>query len=336
VRGALETPAGQVPRVDSRLEGADRLGACKVRWGLGRLRYTVDPGLYALGQPGPDSPVLVSANYKLSFDGLRAACPGLAAWILVLDTKGINVWCAAGKGTMGTANLVGAINDHRLRQVVSHRRLILPQLAAPGVSAPQVRRLAGFEAVFGPVMARDLPAFLAAGLQATPAMRRKDFPLGERLALAPVELVQALKYALPAMLLLILLGGIGAGSWAAGALAKGWPAALALLGAVLSGALLGPALLPWLPGRAFAAKGLALGLFTGLASWLLGRPAPPEGAAWTLLSLGVVSFLLMNFTGASTYTSLSGVKREMRWAVPAQIACVVAGLALWLAAGPWA
>lgn len=307
-----------------------------MRWGIGRMRYAVDPGLYALGRPQADSPVLVSANYKLSFDRLRAACPGLDAWILVLDTLGVNVWCAAGKGTMGTANLVGAINDRGLRQVVGHRRLIVPQLAAPGVSAPLTRRLSGFEVVFGPVMARDLPAFLAAGCQATPAMRRKAFPLAERLALAPVELVAALKYALPAMALLLFLGGLGhAGGWAAGVWERGWPAALALLWSVLAGAVLGPALLPWLPGRAFAAKGLVLGLGTGLAAWAWGRPSPLAGLGWLLLSLGVVSFLVMNFTGASTYTSLSGVKKEMRWAVPAQVASAAAGLGLWLAAGLW-
>ncbi|MBI4797211.1 MAG: acetyl-CoA synthase subunit gamma [Desulfarculus sp.] len=321
----------------SPLTARDRLGGYGVRWGIGRMRYTVDPGLYALGQPGAGSPVLVSANYKLSFDSLRAACPGLAAWILVLDTAGVNVWCAAGKGTMGTANLVGALNDRGLRQVVSHRQLILPQLAAPGVSAPQVRRLSGFEVVFGPVMARDLPAFLAAGQEATPAMRHKNFPLAERLALAPVELVIALKYACPAMLLLFLLGGLGhAGGWAAGVWSKGWPTALNLLWAVLAGAVLGPALLPWLPGRAFAAKGLWLGLLAGGLAWLIGRPAPLEGAAWTLMGLGVVSFLVMNFTGASTYTSLSGVKQEMRWAVPVQMACAALGLVSWLASGLWA
>jgi acetyl-CoA decarbonylase/synthase complex subunit gamma len=45
----------------------------------------------------------------------------------------------------------------------------------------------------------------------------------------------------------------------------------------------------------------------------------------------VASFLGMNFTGASTYTSLSGVRREMRVAVPLQILGAVAGLGLWLA-----
>ena len=66
------------------------------------MNYKVDPGLYAIGNPNERSPVLVTANYKMSFDNLREALPGRDAWILVLDTRGINVWCAAGKGTFGT------------------------------------------------------------------------------------------------------------------------------------------------------------------------------------------------------------------------------------------
>ena len=66
------------------------------------MRFAVDPGLYALRNPGEQAPVLVTANYKMSFDRLRQALPGRDAWILVLDTNGINVWCAAGKGTFAT------------------------------------------------------------------------------------------------------------------------------------------------------------------------------------------------------------------------------------------
>jgi CO dehydrogenase/acetyl-CoA synthase gamma subunit (corrinoid Fe-S protein) len=73
-----------------------------MRWGIGRHRYRIEPGLYAVGTPGSDSPVLVTANYKMSFDALRRELGGLDAWILVLETDGINVWCAAGKGTFGT------------------------------------------------------------------------------------------------------------------------------------------------------------------------------------------------------------------------------------------
>ncbi len=256
VVGRTETPVGPVPRVSSDLTAQDRWGTVKVRWGYGRMRYTVDPGLYALGTPGPADPVLVTANYKMSFDALRAALPGRNAWILVVDTKGINVWCAAGKGTFGTDEVVFRIRACRLNDIVSHRTVILPQLSAPGVAARHVKAQTGFKALFGPVDARDLPAYLDAGCKASEAMRRKDFPLRERLALIPVELVHSLKWA----------GLIGAAFFVAGGfLAKGpfWTAArkavlsplTALLGGITAGAVLTPHLLPWIPGRLSRPKG---------------------------------------------------------------------------------
>ncbi len=57
-----------------------------------------------------------------------------------------------------------------------------------------------------------------------------------------------------------------------------------------------------------------------------------ELLAWLLLVPAVSSYLAMNFTGASTYTSLSGVKKEMRWALPLQIAAAFIGISFWLAA----
>ena len=127
--------------MSAELTAKDRWGTFKVRWGVGRMNYKVDPGLYALGEPDADSPVLVTANYKLSFDALRSALPGRNFWILVVDTDGINVWCAAGKGTFSTEELVSRIESSGLAQLVSHRRLIVPQLAAPGVAAHRVREL---------------------------------------------------------------------------------------------------------------------------------------------------------------------------------------------------
>jgi acetyl-CoA decarbonylase/synthase complex subunit gamma len=51
-----------------------------------------------------------------------------------------------------------------------------------------------------------------------------------------------------------------------------------------------------------------------------------EMAAWFFVVTGVSAFLAMDFTGASTYTSLSGVKREMKWAVPFEIGAVGFGI----------
>ncbi len=155
-----------MPRVESKLSFRDRSGTYKVRWAIGRMRYRVDPGLYALGAPDADSPILISANFKMSFDLLREALPGRNGWILVLDTDGINVWCAAGKGTFGTDELTRMVESSGLAMVVNHRRVIVPQLGAAGISAHQVQKLSGFKVIYGPVRAADLPDFMDSGMKA--------------------------------------------------------------------------------------------------------------------------------------------------------------------------
>lgn len=337
VDGRVRTPVGEVPRVATVLRAADRAGAWKARWGIGRMSYRVGPGLYAVGDPTPRSPVLVTANYKMSFDGLRSRLRGRDAWIMVLDTRGINVWCAAGKGTFGTDELVHRAAAVRLAEVVDHRTLILPQLGAPGVSAHQVRRRSGFRVAYGPVRAEDVPAFLDAGMKATPEMRRVTFPFADRVALTPVELVTSARYALLAAACLFLLSGLGPGVYSAHrAAAVGLRQAALLLGAWLAAVVLTPALLPWLPGRAFSVKGvwIGLGLLAAVGGhvWAGGQVFAnwADAAAWVPAIPAVTSFTAMNFTGATPFTSLSGVRKEMRVAVPLQAGCAALGMALWL------
>ncbi len=325
-----------IPRVTAHLNWWDRLGSCKARWGVRRMKYLVEPGLYALGNPTADSPVLVSANYKMSFDRLRSQLPARDAWILVLDTKGINVWCAAGKGTFGTEELIRRIEAVRLHEVVDHRKLVAPQLGAPGVSAHQVKRESGFQVVYGPVRAEDLPAFLDAGMKATPQMRQVQFPLRSRMALIPMELVVGIKYLLFTAACFFLLAGLSRSGYSSSlARVNGSFSVLLLLVSFLGAVVLGPIMLPWLPGRAFALKGFWLGLAIVAALIFYAGPLPgkldnwPSLIAWLLMIPAAASFLVMNFTGASTYTSLSGVMREMRIALPMQLICLLVGVGLW-------
>jgi len=328
--------SGKVPQASSHLCWADRVGSWKARWGIGRMHYTVEPGLYALGNPSPKSPVLVTANYKMSFDRLRAALPQKDAWILVLDTKGINVWCAAGKGTFGTTELIQRAAKSSLNRIVSHRELILPQLSAPGIAAHEAKKLSGFKVVYGPIKAEDLAEFLNNGMRATPEMRVKTFTVLERMVLIPVELVGAIKAAIAVVFALAFLSGVlGPASFPRNALRYGHVALSALAIAVMAGAVLAPLLLPWLPGRAFSIKGLPLGILGALVllSFHWSDFDALGGAlhmiAWLLLVPSAATYLSMNFTGASTYTSLSGVKREMRFALPFQIGMGILGLAFW-------
>ncbi|MDT8420627.1 MAG: mercury methylation corrinoid protein HgcA [Desulfuromonadales bacterium] len=333
VIGWLDTAAGPVPQVSSGLDSRDRLGRWAMRWGIGRSRYQITPGLYAVGQPDHLSPVLVSANYKLSFDCLRSAIAGLSAWVLVIDTKGVNVWCAAGKGTFGTAEIIFRCHNSHLDKVVRHKRLIVPQLGAPGVAAHKVRQDTGFSVTYGPVRAADIPEFIAGGMQATAAMRRVSFTTRERLILTPVEITGMRKPVLYMAVALLLLGGIGDNIFSINAAWSRAPGAIfAGLAGVLSGAVIMPILLPWLPGRLFSAKGALLGIImsTVLCLTLYRGMTFPGLVALYLFVSSVSSYTAMNFTGSSTFTSPSGVEKEMRRSIPLQVGALLTAGALWL------
>jgi len=291
------------------------------------MSYAVEPGLYAVGEPGRDSPVLVSANYKLTFDTLRKNLGGLDCWLLILDTKGINVWCAAGKGTFGTDELVRRIETSGLSDYVSHKKLLLPQLGATGVSAQEVARRSGYYVDYGPVRATDIKDYIAAGYKATKEMRTVRFDLWDRLVLAPMEIRPALKYSAPVFGAMLL-----ANRFAANPFGKADFAANA--GAILAGTVLTPVLLPYVPGKAFSLKGWLLGLgctvgILGIAGKLK-KGSRLMSAGSLLLYPAISSFLAMNFTGASTYTSPSGVNKEMKRALPFIVGATAAGAALTL------
>jgi hypothetical protein len=246
---------------------------------------------------------------------------GTDCYILVLDTKGVNVWCAAGKGTFGTGELVQKIAATGLASVVRHRTLILPQLGAPGIAAHEVQRRSGFRVEYGPVRARDLPEYLKTR-RATSEMRRVRFPIADRLILTPVEVVHAALPAIAAAVLLYFLAG---------------PlAALAAVTAVLAGTVLFPALLPVIPTHDFSTKGLILGIIAGIpfAASFAANPALPIWASALsaitalLVMTAVTAYLALNFTGCTTFTSRTGVKNEIFRYVPVMAAMAGSGIAL--------
>lgn len=331
ITGWIDTKIGQIPQVPTTLSKSDKWGNLKVRLAINRMKYKVEPGLYAVGNPDSDSTVLVTANYKLSFDTLRKELTGMDAWILVLDTKGINVWCAAGKGTFGTDELVHRIEVTGLKEIVNHHRLIVPQLGATGVAAHKVKKRSGFSVIYGPVRAADIPAFFESGMQTTPEMRRVTFSISDRLRVIPVEVMVGGVKLFVVMAAFLLLSGLNRSGYSFH-LDIGIASVLNLLMAYVAGTILAPLLLPWLPGRSFSLKGAEIGIIVFIVSYLsnLAGSHIVQIIAWLLLIPALSSFLAMNYTGASTYTSLSGVKKEMRTAVPLQIAAAVMGIGLWI------
>jgi len=333
VEDFITTPLGPVPKIKTRLDRRDLLGSFGVRVRFGRNDYKVAPGLYAWGRPDSNSIVLVTSNYKLSFDTLRKEMADMNAWLLVLDTRGINVWCAAGKKNFSSEEVINQVKNTNLEKIVSHRKLILPQLSATGVSALRVKKGCGFEVIWGPVRARDIKAFLSARYQADKSMRLVTFTLPERLVLTPVEITQAAKPLLLVLLIMFILSGIGPGIFSLTDLwHRGLIAAVSVILGVVSGTVFTPALLPWVPFRAFSLKGAVTGLFFGLVLIILYfHPMNLlSSLALLLLIVTLSSYLAMNFTGCTPYTSPSGVEKEMRRAIPWLSAAAVLGLIIWV------
>ena len=329
----INTSAGKVPRVKTSISTSDLLGTFGARTGINRNNYRIAPGLYCTGDPTHDSPVFVSANYKLSFDNLRKGLDGISSWVIVLDTRGINVWCAAGKGTFSTDEIISKVKQTGLEKIVNHRELILPQLSATGVSAKKVKKGCGFKVIWGPVRSKDLKQFIRNGNRADNFMRRATFSLKERLVLVPIELSITIKLFLWSLLVMFILSGIGADIFSFGfALNRGITGVIALVAGLVAGTVAVPALLPWIPGVAFSLKGAFTGLIAGIGVVLFKGEglSTMEIPALILLTAAVSSYLAMNFTGSTPFTSPSGVEKEMRRAIPLQISSVLVASVLWV------
>lgn len=358
--GSVNTQNGKVLQVSSHLNLIDHLGTILVRFSINRKNYKVDPGLYAIGSPDEKSDVFVTANYKLSFDHLRKNLLGFNAWVLVLDTNGVNVWCAAGKGTFGTKELVKRINETSLRKIVNHRKLILPQLGAVGVSAHEVKEkttlsaspdinkgipdfkslnksglkienTAGFNVKYGPVKASDIKDFIANGYKSTKEMRKVSFSITDRAKLIPVDFIYGKYYFLAAFTLVFLISLLTKNGFSidhiSGIIFR---TIQNVFLAYFSGIVLTPLLLPYIPFRSFAMKGFISGLSVSVLLFFLKQTGTNylENISWFLIISALSSFTAMNFTGSSTYTSLSGVKKEMKTAIPFQISFAFLGLVL--------
>jgi hypothetical protein len=207
----------------------------------------------------------------------------------------------------------------------------VPQLGAPGVAAHIVQERSGFRVTYGPVRAADIKPFVQAGYKATPAMRRMNFPIKERAKLIPVDFMYG-KYKLMAVLgLLFILSGLYKGGIGFSKMIETSPYPIMnAIGAYVAGIVIAPLFLPYVPFRAFALKGAFWGLIFTVFINLASPVTLLEAAAIGLINISIASFLTMNFTGSSTYTSLSGVKKEMKWAIPFQAALCGMGLVLFI------
>jgi NAD-dependent dihydropyrimidine dehydrogenase PreA subunit len=276
------------------------------------LPWPTEPRLIRIGNPGRQAPVLLTCNFQLTVRRVRRALRGQNAYLLVASTKGINVWCSAAGGIFTSHEVISILRTTGIAEMVDHRRLILPQLAATGVERKLVEERTGWHVVFGPVDVRDLPAYLAAGRK-TEAMRQVEFPLHRRLEMA-------VSWAFP----ISVVGGV--------VLAIGWRHLLLPFVALvwgLSAGLFG--LFPWLSGHRKRQEatpawtryfiffdpsvrqnlGLWLVFVAGLCGYAYGRRDwNVQGlVGWSLASLFIILLVSMDMAG-STPTYKSGLHED--------------------------
>jgi hypothetical protein len=232
----------------------------------------------------------VTGNYELTIRRLVRVLDGsLDAWILVTDSNGINVWCAAGGGFFTAERIIEAVRTNGVDRFVKHRALILPQLCANGVDGWRIREEIGWGVHWGPVYARDIPAYLEAGRKKTDAARWVSFPLRDRLEMLSVTL------GFYGLLILIPVAIF----WRDGF----WAVMMALVGLGLFYATT----LPWLPGRDGLEKSIPLTIIALLGMLIytaLLDPVPPADVFNRILGITALSV----FTAAE----LQGMSPLMR------------------------
>jgi len=247
-------------------------------------------GLVEIGRPGRESPVLVTCNYRLTVERLRRALRGVDAYLLVANSRGINVWCAATGGLLTNHDVLSILKTSGIEDRVDHRQVMLPQLAATGVEGRALEEKSGWKVVWGPVYADDVPAFLGTQLEKSTEMRQVRFPWTQRLEMA-------VAWALPVSLLSVLITAV---IWRQALL----PAAFVVWGLALALYMCFPLYGRWL-GSESTSRWVLLGVLVGL---------------W-----GVALLLLAGYTYAVTGESVGEIGR---WAVLTFVVLLVMGIDL--------
>jgi NAD-dependent dihydropyrimidine dehydrogenase PreA subunit len=141
-------------------------------------------GLKKIGNPDKNSPVFLTCNYHLTVERVKRALKGLDAYLLVANSRGINVWCAATGGHLTNHDVISVLKTSGIEDRVKHRNVILPQLAATGIETTVLQQKTGWKIIWGPVYAQDIPAFAKHNFQKIPGMRDVKFPLMQRIEMA--------------------------------------------------------------------------------------------------------------------------------------------------------
>ncbi len=141
-------------------------------------------GMIKIGNPNKNSPVFLTTNFALTVERVKKALKGTNCYLLIASSHGINVWCSATGGHFTNHDVISILKVSGIEKVVSHRNVVLPQLAATGIESKVISKKTGWNVIWGPVYAKDIPEFIKSGFKKTPQMREVKFPLMQRIEIA--------------------------------------------------------------------------------------------------------------------------------------------------------
>ena len=288
-----------------------------------RRTFSLAPGLYYTGAAYVvTAPLLVTCNYHLTVFTLWRILRKRQIRLLVVDTRGINVWCSSGKGRFSAAEIIKQLARYKKNQLTNEEKLtlILPKLSLSGVSLSELKKLQIIPRI-GPIYAKELPVYL----DEQPWKDRKTdvyrFNLADRLFTLGPALVQFLFYGIFIFLGLFIWNYF-------------FPTGIhwQIFPIMASIAFFYVILFPLLPTKKFAIKGLTLFGLMG-AGFILYDLLFRQGAFDFLRMLFYLTFLAganlfyaLAYTGNSGVSNYSLVKREIGTFLPLTFLCFLGAL----------
>jgi acetyl-CoA decarbonylase/synthase complex subunit gamma len=121
----------------------------------------ISPGIYEIGTPGPDSPVLVTTNFALTYFIVSGEIEGskVSSWLLIQDTEGLSVMTAWAAGKFSGDTVAHFVKKCGINDKAKTRTIIIPGYAA-GISGDLEEELPDWKVLIGPREASHIPAFL--------------------------------------------------------------------------------------------------------------------------------------------------------------------------------
>jgi ubiquinone/menaquinone biosynthesis C-methylase UbiE len=271
----------------------------------------IEPGIYQSGHPNENSPIIVTANYEYTYIKVMRSLKGVDAWVLCVDSNGINVWCAARGNDFGNSQLIEAIEATGIHKITMKKKLILPQLSAGGVAIPQLPKDSEkfpFKIVYGPVWSKDIPKYLEEKPTRKPdSMKLAKFSLSHRIRAGITHTTFLLRkiFLLPLIFLVLLIVGVNL------LIGLEWFNLLFWIGGIFVWIIIANILIALLlPITNFSRKFINKGIFFGVLnvivlggiSWIL-----HESLLFILWNLGfyfwIAFFSTMSFSGYTMSTS---------------------------------